>query len=289
MSKVELTAFSYFALILIDNSHLLENPIPPNETKKSEEFEKSETKHPSDSVMKESRGGEKSDTITNESNSFTKQPSDNTTEESRQWKVGEYQEIALKSLALIFNISFVLGLSGMILSLLSKSGISFVDKLIEKIIENAMGSGAGGASSFFSIPTLLSASVATTIGVAAVNAYQIPQVQNPNADSNIAETIKLINDKLQQDISLSKNYQSSIEAFNLSIEEILNKIDYLSTTTPGLPKEYYDLSSKIKDNETITNSIRDEINKLFKWGCDEYNNDPKNKNKEKIECINFIN
>lgn len=164
----------------------------------------------------------------------------------------------------------------MILSLLSKSGISFVDKLIEKIIENAMGSGAGGASSFFSIPTLLSASVATTIGVAAVNAYQIPptpsnQVPNSNTDSNIAETIKLINDKLQQDISLSKSYQNSIEVFDLTVEKMLNRIYYLSTATQNLPGEYYDLSNKIKNNETAINTIRSELNETFRSVCEEYN------------------
>ena len=201
----------------------MKNPEPPNEIKKSKGLEKPETKYPSDSVTKESRESEKSDTITNESNKL----SGSTTEKSRRWEVGEYQLIALKSLALIFNISFVLGLSGMILSLLSKSGISFVDKLIEKIIENAMGSGSGSASSFFSIPTLLSASVATTIGVAAVNAYKIPPptplypASNIYTDSNIAETIKLINDKLRQDISLSKSYQSSIEVFGLTVEKML--------------------------------------------------------------------
>lgn len=98
-------------------------------------------------------------------------------------KPDSVQGVALKSLVLLTNILFVLGLSGFALTILRYAGIRIGDRFIDMLLDGIKdekkisgknsggGSVASGLASLFSAKAFIGAAVAATMGVAAVNSY----------------------------------------------------------------------------------------------------------------------
>ncbi|PXX17696.1 hypothetical protein C8R27_103111 [Nitrosomonas ureae] len=240
------TVLSYFVLFLIDNSSVIINIL-----KSSKELE----------VIKFH--------VIGESKIFS------------GLKLGKNQNIAIGSLALILNISFVLSLSGLILSLLSISGVNFVDKIVDKIIENAMGNNAGGSSSFFSVLTILGASLATAIGVVAINSYKLPPLHPDSSDYHRLENeIKSINEKLHEESLVMSGLRDDLIDIRTAVEKSLQQTNSQSNSILSLYEKYLSLLQQIESNKEMITKIRKELNVV----CKDYYT----KDNETIDCEHFF-
>lgn len=177
--SIVLTSASYYALFIVDNINHKAN----EQEKKIVACEKEKEKEKKNSNF---------DCLENTSQMYRNLSNEKSS-----------QSVALKSLAMSFNILFVLGLSGLFIVVLKVFGKVFglevADKMLEKLldgIEKKSITGDSGTSpasilsTVFSGHALIGVSVAATMGVAVVNTSQQSTYTSNNNIFNNQEYVK---------------------------------------------------------------------------------------------------